>query len=75
MGITTKQYDYVDSDKFIIDSYEGFVQDDRKRKAKDLKIDDIYVFKTESGKYGILKVNSVASGETGSVNFDVKIQD
>jgi len=46
----------------------------QKKKAKDLSQGDMFVFKTQSGKYGVLKVNSTTDGESGSIDFDLKIQ-
>lgn len=40
-----------------------------RRKAKLLEANDIYAFQTEDNYYGILMVNSVTQGTTGSVNF------
>lgn len=45
-----------------------------KRKTKDMAADKIYLLKTYNGKYGAIKVNSVTTGTTGSVNFDIKIE-
>jgi hypothetical protein len=45
-----------------------------KRKSKSMAADKMYLFKTYDGKYGVIKVNSVATGTTGSVNFDIKIE-
>lgn len=45
-----------------------------KRKSKNMAANKMYLFKTYDGKYGIIKVNSVAAGTTGSVNFDIKIE-
>lgn len=74
MDITTEQYDLIDRDQYFVDAFNSFAVADQKRKAKSLKADDIYVFKTQSGKYGILKVKSVTTGVTGFVTFDVKMQ-
>lgn len=45
-----------------------------KRKTKDMAEDKFYLLKTYDGKYGVIKVNSVATGTTGSVSFDIKIE-
>ncbi len=44
------------------------------KKSKDMAPDKMYLFKTYNGKYGVIKVNTVTPGTTGSVNFDIKIE-
>ncbi len=43
-------------------------------KTNGLSTEDTYLFHTQAGKYGVLKINSVTKGVDGSVNFDLKIQ-
>jgi len=69
--ITTLQFDLIETDALII---EAFDVDNQKGKAKELSVDDIYVFKTQSGKYGIFKVTAVEAGTDGSFTFDIKVQ-
>jgi hypothetical protein len=45
------------------------------QKASDLKAGDVYLFKLNSGKKGILLVRRLTSFEDGEVEFAVKIQD
>lgn len=43
-------------------------------KANQLSANDVVAFKTKSGKYGIIKVNSISNTDTGTLNLDVKVQ-
>lgn len=70
--LTVAQFDALEeTDQLIVTS---FVEDNAYRKAKDLKVNDIYSFKTESGAYGLFKVTQVVQGSTGSVTFEVKVK-
>ncbi len=42
-------------------------------KANQLAVDDVVVFETAGGVKGILTVTAIASGNDGSINFDVKV--
>ncbi|MDD5508564.1 MAG: hypothetical protein PHD25_09620 [Bacteroidales bacterium] len=70
--LTVAQFDALEeTDELIVTS---FVEDNAYRKAKDLKVNDIYSFKTESEAYGLFKVTQVVQGSTGSVTFEVKVK-
>ncbi len=70
--LTVAQFDALEeTDQLIVSS---FVEDNAYRKAKDLKVDDIYSFKTAAGTYGLFKVTAVVQGSTGSVTFEVKVK-
>ncbi len=43
-------------------------------KTNALAEEDMYLFHTQAGKYGVLKVNSVTDGEDGLVNFNIKVE-
>lgn len=64
---TTAQFDALTENDVVIQTL--FSADDAKRKAKDLQVDDIYAFKTQDNYYGLFKVVSVVTGETGSVEI------
>ena len=59
------------NDSIIIANYD---EGEAKRKAKKLQADNIYTFRTQSGKLGIFKVNSVNGTNEGSINISLKIQ-
>lgn len=71
IDMTANQFSYIDSDKLMETAYAS---GDAKRKAKELTADDVYVFKTEAGKYGLFLVKNAGTSATGTVTFDVKIQ-
>jgi len=59
------------NDSIILANYD---EGEAKRKAKKLAADDIYTFRTESGRMGIFKVNTVNSGTDGSIHISLKAQ-
>jgi hypothetical protein len=70
--LTTAQFDAVtESDELIVTS---FVEDDARKKAKDMKVDDVYSFRVQAGTYGLLKVTAVTQGIDGDVTFEVKMK-
>ncbi len=70
--LTVAQFDALEETDQLIET--SFDQENAYRKAKDLKVDDIYAFKTQSGTYGLFKVTQVTQGSTGSVAFEVKVK-
>lgn len=46
-----------------------------KRKAKELKPGDVYLFKIQSGKLGLFLVKSLSEGPDGEVAFALKVQE
>ena len=69
-SLSVLQFDFIDSDLLLISSFSG----DKKRIASNLKTNDIYSFKTQSGKYGLFKVNDILAGTNGNINVAVKFQ-
>lgn len=70
--LTVAQFDaVVETDELIVTAYDTA---NNYRKAKDLKIDDIYAFKTQAATNGLLKVTEVVQGTDGSVTFEVKVK-
>jgi hypothetical protein len=59
------------NDSIILANYD---EGEAKRKAKNLAADDIYTFRTESGRMGIFKVNAVTGGVDGNINISLKTQ-
>lgn len=39
-----------------------------------LAVDNVFAFKTEAGKYGLVKVKNIVTGTSGSITIDVKVQ-
>ncbi|MCD6332361.1 MAG: hypothetical protein J7L89_03725 [Bacteroidales bacterium] len=69
--MTTTDFDQVVHDGPI---REAYTNNDPKRKAKKLAVDDIYAFKLNNGKLGLLKVTAVTNGIDGEVTFSLKAQ-
>lgn len=66
--LTITQFDALNETDVLIETL--YNEEESKRKAKDLKVDDIYAFNTEDNYYGILKVVAVTQGATGSVEIE-----
>jgi hypothetical protein len=70
--LTVEQFDALaETDQLIETSFDTA---NHYRKAKDLKIDDIYAFQVQAGSYGLFKVTEVVQDSIGSVTFEVKIK-
>jgi len=70
--LTVDQYDALEETDMLIET--SFDTANAFRKAKDLKIDDIYAFQVEAGTYCLLKVTEVVQDSTGSVEFEIKVK-
>lgn len=70
-SLTPAQFDAVQNDAIVLDSYDTEFDF---RKAKVLTAGDVYSFKLESGKYGLLKVIAVNGETTGTLEIAVKVQ-
>jgi hypothetical protein len=71
--VTVKQFNDLSTEDLLVNSFSTVVAN-QKNKAKSLKTNDIYSFKTGGGKYGLFKVTSVTTGATGSVAIEIKLQ-
>jgi hypothetical protein len=82
---TTKNTTYFTRTTLTVDQFDALAETDQLietsfdtanayRKAKDLKIDDIYAFQVQAGTFGIFKVTEVVQDSIGSVSFEVKIK-
>jgi hypothetical protein len=70
--LTVDQFDALaETDQLIINAYDTA---NDFRKAKDMKVNDIYAFKTQSEVYGLFKVTEVLQGTDGEVTFEVKVK-
>ncbi|MEI6747907.1 MAG: hypothetical protein ACOYMF_04360 [Bacteroidales bacterium] len=70
-SLTSDQFDAVINDAVVLASFNP---NSKFRKAKALAVNDIYAFKLQSGRYGLLKITAVTGVEDGSLQMDVKIQ-
>ncbi len=70
--MTADDFDRIFHDGSILTNFD---QDIAKRKAKALAVNDVYVFKTESGIHGILMVLEVEPIADGLLRFAMKVQD
>jgi len=71
-SLTVEQFDALEETDQLIET--SFDTANAFRKAKDLKVNDIYAFQVEAGSYCILKVTEVVQDTTGSVEFEVKVK-
>jgi hypothetical protein len=71
-NISLNQYEMIDKDNLLISSFHL----DKAIDAIDnMKPNQIYSFRTQSGRYGIIKIISGAASENGFFVFDYKIQE
>lgn len=70
-SITQQAFETIENDSLLLVSY---VEGEGKRKAKQLEPDDVYSFKTQDSKFGLLRVKAVTGAEAGTITIDVKIQ-
>ncbi len=70
--LTPDQFDALtETDALIESSYDPA---NARKKAKDMKVGDVYSIKIQSGQYGMLKVTSVTQGADGAVSFELKMK-
>ncbi len=70
--LTQQQFEAISDPVFVINSYS---ESQGKRKAKNLKVGDVYSFKDEStGKYGIFRAYEVVGEDAGKVVFSIVMQ-
>lgn len=68
--LTAVQFDAVQDDDALL--YSSFVAADARKKAKDVKVDQVWAFKTTDNIYGLIKIKEVTHGNDGSVSFEMK---
>ncbi len=69
--LSPADYNTIVNDSTLLANY---TEGEGKRKAKKLKVNDIYTFKTKDNKLGIFNIKEVEGTEAGFVVLDVKIQ-
>lgn len=69
--ISKYQFNLTTKDNLLISSFHP---DKALNNIKELKTDDVYSFKTQNGKYGLLLIINAALNEEGYISFDVKVQ-
>jgi hypothetical protein len=70
-NLSQEQFSLVENDKLIKSSFNPEKATDL---IKNIKPNQIYAFKTQSGRYGLLNIVSEAKSEMGYIVFDYKIQ-
>jgi hypothetical protein len=70
--LSIEQFDQLADGDAIIQGYYDETVTSGNRKVKNLKINDIYAFKTADGTFGIFKVLDVSQGVSGFVEFEYK---
>jgi hypothetical protein len=66
-----ENFDLFIDDHVLISS---FYEEDAVEVLPNIQPGEIYSFKTESGKYGLIKIISITTSVTGHISFDYKIQ-
>ena len=70
-ALTQEDFENTTNDSILIANY---IDAEGKRKAKNLVVGDIYVFKNQQSRLGMFYVNSVDGTDEGLIDIDVKIQ-
>ncbi|MDP3462777.1 MAG: hypothetical protein Q8S18_08325 [Bacteroidales bacterium] len=70
--LSIEQFDQLADGDAIIQGYYDETVTSGNRKVKNLKINDIYAFKTADGTFGIFKVMDVSQGVSGYVELEYK---
>lgn len=70
--LKTTDFDNLFHDGLIIRQYQ---ETSAKRKAKNLKVGDVYVFKTQTGLFGAFLVKALEGSHDGSIEVGLKIQE
>lgn len=70
-ALSVIDFDNSNNDSLILNTYNDLIS---KKKAKYLTAGSIYAFKAQSGKMGLVKINNVDAGASGSINLSIKIQ-
>ena len=71
-NITIEDFDLCENDSLIYATTFAF--ETGKRKAKNLKENDIYSFVSDKGNFGLFKVISLSGNETGNVVIEIKMK-
>lgn len=74
VDLTVADFDALEDGDAIIETYFNAEQTSGNKKAKDLKVNDIWTFKTAGNIFGVIKVTAVQQGETGFVEFEYKVK-
>lgn len=69
----TDEFSALSSTDAIIETL--YNTDQAKRKAKDLKVDQIFAFKRQNNQYGLFKVLQVINGNDGSIKIEYIIKE
>jgi len=71
LELSVDEFNEIENDSILIVS---FIEGEGKRKAKNLEADNIFSFKTQDLRFGMVKINEVLGGAEGTVSMDIKIQ-
>ncbi len=71
LGLSVEEFNQIENDSVLLISY---TEGEGKRKAKNLQTDNVFSFKTQDLRFGMIKVNEVIGLDDGTVSIDIKIQ-
>jgi hypothetical protein len=69
--MTVQEFNSIVIDAPIVN---GWIDASSVSKAVDLKVDDIWLIKLQSGKKGAVLVKRISAGDTGEIEYSIKIQ-
>jgi len=70
--LSPADFDNAQKDSLLIASYDVI---GAKRKGKDIQEGQVWAFRIQSGKIGLIKVDNIVSNATGKVDLKIKIQE
>jgi hypothetical protein len=71
LNLTVDAFNQIENDSILIVSY---IEGEGKRKAKNLEPGNVFSFKTQDLRFGMIKINEISGGADGTVSMDIKIQ-
>lgn len=71
VDMNPEEFEMIENDSILLVSY---IEGEGKRKAKNLQTDNVFSFKTQDLRFGIMKINEVTGTAEGTVSIDIKIQ-
>lgn len=70
-SLSTADFDNANNDSLLITNYDVI---NAKRKAKNIQNNQVWAFKIQKGKFGLVKINNVETDVVGKINVSIKIQ-
>jgi len=70
--LSPADFDFANNDSLLIASYDVV---NAKRKGKNIVAEQVWAFRIQSGKIGLMKIDSIVPNTNGQVDLSIKIQE